>query len=272
MPELPEVETVLTGLKPQLEGLKINSVMIRQKKLRWPIPEDLEQKLLNQEVRTMSRRAKYLLITFDTGTLILHLGMSGSLRLVGADKTLKKHDHLDFSFSNGLILRYNDPRRFGACLWTEENIVFHPLLSTLGIEPLSDEFTGKYLFLHSRNKKTSIKQFIMNSKIVVGVGNIYAQEALFLAKIHPLKVTNEISEKESECLVKEIKKVLQLAIIKGGTTLKDFVNSEGKPGYFAQALNVYARAGKKCNRCNNILQAVRIGQRSSVFCEHCQVL
>lgn len=272
MPELPEVETVLRGLKPQLKDLKINNVIIRQKKLRWVIPEDLTKKITNKTIKTIKRRGKYLLVSFDNGTLILHLGMSGSLRIVKKEEILKKHDHIDFVLSNDLILRYNDPRRFGACLWTEENILLHPLLNSLGAEPLSNDFTADYLYIKSRKRRTAIKQFIMNSKIVVGVGNIYAQEALFLAKIHPLKPAEDITLEEYECLVKVIKDVLELAIEKGGTTLKDFVNSEGKPGYFSQKLNVYARAGQKCNRCNYILKTSRIGQRSSVFCENCQVL
>jgi len=272
MPELPEVETVMRGLVPHLEGAIIDDVIIRCPQLRWPIPRDLKNSLSTQKIIKISRRGKYLLIHVTTGTLIIHLGMSGSLRVLTQMTPPKPHDHMDLVFSNHMLLRYNDPRRFGAILWTEEDPLQHALLKTMGIEPLDADFTGQYLKLLALKRHTPIKSFIMNSKVVVGIGNIYAAEALFLAGIHPLTPTNLLSTQQCDQLVKSIKTILNDAISEGGTTLKDFVNSEGKPGYFSQKLNVYGRAGLPCMVCHSPLQSMKLGQRSTVFCETCQPL
>lgn len=272
MPELPEVETVMRGLTPHLENAMIDHVIVRCPQLRWPIPKDLNNILRGQKIVRLSRRGKYLLISVATGTLIIHLGMSGSLRILSQVTPPLAHDHMDIVFSNHMTLRYNDPRRFGAILWTEENPLEHGLLKSMGIEPLDVHFTGQYLKKLALKRHTHIKSFIMNSKIVVGVGNIYAAEALFLAGVHPLTPTHLLSIHQCDQLVKSIKIILKHAIFEGGTTLKDFVNSEGKPGYFAQKLNVYGRAGLPCIVCHARLQSIKLSQRSTVFCEACQPL
>lgn len=270
MPELPEVETVKCGLIPHLENTVIHNVIIRHSQLRWPIPIDLQQHLMNQKIVTLTRRGKYLLIQITTGTLLIHLGMSGSLRVVTPDTAPTRHDHVDIFLSNEKILRYNDPRRFGAILWIKGNPLNHPLLQSIGIEPLDAHFTGHYLQQQALKRHVPIKSFIMNSKIVAGIGNIYAAEALFAAQIHPIKPAYLLTTDECERLVIAIKKILSLAIKAGGTTLKDFVNSEGKPGYFSQKLEVYGRAKQPCNVCGNTLKLIQLGQRSTVFCGHCQ--
>lgn len=270
MPELPEVETVLHGLKPQLEGAIIQDVIVRHHQLRWPIEPNLKNILLHQTIGSLSRRAKYLLMPVDKGTLILHLGMSGSLGIVSLNTPLKSHDHVDIVFSDTHLLRYTDPRRFGAILWTEKGPNTHPLLSLLGPEPLETNFNAVYLSKVIKNRKVAIKSLIMNSHVVVGIGNIYAAEALFLANIHPATPSGQLNKKDCDRLVKAIQFVLSLAIKQGGTTLKDFVNSEGKPGYFKQALQVYGRSGLECNHCKTILQSIKLGQRSTVFCPACQ--
>ena len=270
MPELPEVETILRGLIPQLEGATIQDVIIRHPQLRWPIPTELKALLSQQKILSLSRRGKYLLIHVSTGTLIIHLGMSGSLRLLTLDVPLTRHDHVDIILSPHQRLRYNDPRRFGAILWTEENPLNHPLLKSMGIEPLDMNFTGQYLKQKALNRHAAIKPFIMNSKIVTGIGNIYAAEALFLAKIHPTMPAGLLTQQQCDQLVEAIKQILKSAISQGGTTLKDFVNSEGKPGYFAQKLHVYGRANLPCSTCGAPLRSIQLGQRSTVFCEHCQ--
>jgi formamidopyrimidine-DNA glycosylase len=272
MPELPEVETVMRGLVPHLENAMIEQVMMRCSQLRWPIPRHLNNTLSHQKVMGLSRRGKYLLIRVTTGTLIIHLGMSGSLRLLNQRTPLTSHDHMDLIFSNHMILRYNDPRRFGAILWTQENPLQYSLLKSMGIEPLDAHFTGHYLKQLTLKRQTPIKSFIMNSKIVAGIGNIYAAEALFLAEIHPITPTSLLSLKQCNRLVKSIKTILSCAISEGGTTLKDFVNSEGKPGYFSQKLHVYGRSGLPCMVCHTSLQSMQLGQRSTVFCEKCQPL
>lgn len=270
MPELPEVETIMRGLSPQLEGSIIQNVLIRHNQLRWPIPSDLQIRLTQQKIIRLSRRGKYLLIQLVAGTLIIHLGMSGSLRILDTHIPPTRHDHLDFILSNDKLLRYNDPRRFGAILWTQDEPSTHPLLKSMGIEPLSTQFTGKYLHQHASSRKVSIKPFIMNSKIVTGIGNIYAAEALFMARIHPITPAALLSLEECERIVISIKQVLHAAITQGGTTLKDFVNSEGKPGYFSQKLHVYGRAGLPCTACGKPLYSIQLGQRSTVFCHDCQ--
>jgi formamidopyrimidine-DNA glycosylase len=270
MPELPEIETIKRGLAPHLAGVSLQGAIIRYPSLRWPIPADLDSKLANQQIIEVRRRGKYLLFLLSEGTLICHLGMSGSLRLVQAEKPLLPHDHVDILLSSGQLLRYNDPRRFGAILWTNTAFEEHPLLQSMGIEPLSVDFTGAYLKALSAKHKSPIKSFLMNSKIIAGIGNIYAAEALFLAAINPQTKTNQLSNRQCEELVAAIKSVLHKAIDAGGTTLKDYVNSEGKPGYFSQQLYVYGRAGLPCRQCSHVLQSIQLGQRSTVFCPHCQ--
>lgn len=270
MPELPEVETVLRGLKPHLENNSVRDVIVRCDKLRWPITPNLKNILKQQPIANLSRRGKYLLIQFATGTLIIHLGMSGRLCILTEAAPAKKHDHADFIFSNKIIMRYTDPRRFGAILWTNEDPHQHLLLKKLGPEPFDSAFTAKYLFEKIASRRVAIKVLIMNHHIVVGVGNIYAAEVLFLAGIHPTTPANTISLTQCQLLVKLIKQVLKNAIKQGGTTLKDFVNSAGKPGYFSQKLNVYGREGRACVRCQTVIQSLMLGQRASAFCPQCQ--
>lgn len=272
MPELPEVETILSGLTLALQDVMLQKVIVRQYQLRWPIPENLSTLLNQQKLCSIYRRGKYLLFRFERGTLIIHLGMSGHLRVVSKDTSLKLHDHVDFIFSNQKILRYNDPRRFGAILWTEDAPEKHRLLLSLGAEPLSSVFTAQYLFEKAKNRHVAVKPFIMNHQIVVGVGNIYATEALFKSNIHPATPVNHLSIEHFQWLIVAIKETLQLAISRGGTTLKDFFNAEGKPGYFKQQLMVYGREGLPCFQCKTPLQKISLGQRSSVYCSYCQPL
>lgn len=270
MPELPEVETICRGIAPHIEGKRIISVIVRQPKLRWPISQEISTLLPNLIIRSVKRRAKYLLLNADKGTLIIHLGMSGSLRIVKSDTAPQKHEHVDIIFENNTCLRYNDPRRFGCLLWTPKPINDHKLIQNLGPEPLSTLFDIDYFYATSRTRKRPIKSHIMDGSIVVGVGNIYANEALFKAGIHPQRSTNKISKARLECLVKAIKDILNRAIEQGGTTLKDFVNSEGKPGYFQQTLNVYGRVEQPCTLCKTPIKQVVIAQRSTFYCAHCQ--
>lgn len=270
MPELPEVETTCRGIAPYVQGQIIKALIVRQPKLRWPIPEDLAQIITGQRIHQVYRRAKYLLITVDTGTLIMHLGMSGSLRVLVSAPDAGAHDHVDFIFGDDSVLRFNDPRRFGALLWTDARVFEHALLKDLGPEPLSDNFSGKLLYDLSRNRKTRVKTFIMDSHIVVGVGNIYANEALFSAGIMPTRLVNDIPLPLYEALAEAIRVILLHAIKQGGTTLRNFVNEAGKPGYFKQELQVYGRAGLACVRCGETLIEVRLSNRSTVFCPHCQ--
>ncbi|MEQ1558583.1 MAG: bifunctional DNA-formamidopyrimidine glycosylase/DNA-(apurinic or apyrimidinic site) lyase [Methyloglobulus sp.] len=270
MPELPEVETTMRGIAPHVEGQTIKQVVIRNHQLRWPVPAILNQFLANIKIKSVTRRAKYLLLAADTGTLIIHLGMSGSLRIIVQEIAVGKHDHIDFIFANGALLRYNDPRRFGAVLWTTAPADGHALLKNLGPEPLLPEFDGIHLYQVSRSRKMPVKSLIMDSHIVVGVGNIYANEALFMAGIHPTRQAGEISLKRYQQLAQCIKTVLQNAILQGGTTLRNFVNETGKPGYFKQQLLVYGRAGHPCRQCLQTLTEIRIANRTTVFCQHCQ--
>jgi len=270
MPELPEVETTRCGIIPHVEGQKIDQVTIRHFQLRWPIPDNLAEILTSQTVHSIKRRAKYLLFQCDSGTLIIHLGMSGHLQIVSESDPIAKHSHLDIKLDNGEILRFTDPRRFGAVLWTSDAIEQHPLLNHLGPEPLSDKFSAHYLHKISRNRRTTIKTFIMNGKHVVGVGNIYANEALFLSGIHPKLLAGKLSKAKATILVDIIKEVLEKAIKAGGTTLKDFKNSEGKPGYFAQQLNVYGREGEVCTQCGTHIKHFKEAQRATFFCPKCQ--
>jgi formamidopyrimidine-DNA glycosylase len=270
VPELPEVETTRCGISPYIEGQQINKVTIRNYSLRWPIPATLPKLLEQQLIHKITRRAKYLLFHCDSGTLILHLGMSGSLRILESSENVNKHDHVDISVANGYLLRYTDPRRFGAILWTTEPISEHSLLKHLGPEPLSEDFTADYLLLKAKARKVSIKKFIMDGKVVVGVGNIYASEALFLAGISPKRMANGLSKDDYGQLVKSIKQVLKKAIEAGGTTLKDFRKSDGKPGYFAQQLNVYGRKEQNCYHCSSKILMFKEAQRATYYCPLCQ--
>lgn len=270
MPELPEVETTRRGIAPFVVNHAVVRVVVRQPQLRWPVPSNLPQLLQGQLVRDLRRRAKYLLMQFAHGTLLLHLGMSGSLRIVERQCAAQKHDHIDIEFDNGRMLRFTDPRRFGAVLWTESAPTLHPLLVDLGPEPLSDAFDGDYLFQRSRKRQQAVKNFIMDGHIVVGVGNIYANEALFQAGIRPSKRAGKVTQDQYQRLAQAIKDVLMQAITAGGTTLRDFVGGDGRPGYFAQSLFVYGRDGEACRRCQSLLKQRRIGQRASVYCPQCQ--
>ncbi|VAX09527.1 Formamidopyrimidine-DNA glycosylase [hydrothermal vent metagenome] len=269
MPELPEVETTRNGIEPHLLGQTIQGIIIRQPRLRWPVPPQLKQLLPDQQIHAVERRAKYLLLRMDKGTLILHLGMSGSLRILPADTAPGPHDHVDLLFNNQ-CLRLRDPRRFGAVLWTQTDPAEHKLIRHLGPEPFSEQFNGSYLHAQSRRRRIAVKNFIMDGKVVVGVGNIYASEALFRAGICPTRSSNRISKGRYEKLACDIKEVLQEAIAQGGTTLKDFQREDGSAGYFAQHLHVYGREGEPCRNCGRPIIKQRIGQRSSFYCSHCQ--
>jgi len=270
MPELPEVETSRRGISPHILNQTVTNVIIRQKKLRWPISAGLKKDIINQPIEAIERRGKYILLKTRAGTAILHLGMSGSLHIVEHKTAAGKHDHIDFQFSNGKSLRLHDPRRFGSVLWTRADAYRHKLLKDLGPEPLSDEFTGEYLFQSSRRRKASIKSFIMNSHIVVGVGNIYACESLFIAKINPNRQASRISRQRYEVLADTIKTILSQAIKQGGTTLKDFTHHDGKPGYFKQFLHVYGKTDEPCTICLQPIKRIIQQQRSTFYCSHCQ--
>ncbi len=270
MPELPEVETTRRGIEPHLRGQRIERVVVRQPQLRWPIPDELGALLAGQQIERVERRGKYLLVPFAHGTLLMHLGMSGSFRILEREAAVGKHDHVDIELSSGRLLRYTDPRRFGAMLWCEGEASVHPLLADLGPEPLTDAFDGDYLFARSRGRSAPVKAFVMDSHIVVGVGNIYANEALFSAGIRPDRAAGKVSRARYAALVDEIKRVLARSITQGGTTLRDFVGGDGNPGYFRQQLNVYGRGGEACAICGTTLREIRLAQRSTVFCGACQ--
>lgn len=270
MPELPEVETTRRGISPHILNQTVTEVVVRQPKLRWPVREDLAELLQGQTLTGVSRRAKYLLLEFPNGTLIGHLGMSGSMRVLPAQSPAQKHDHVDILFDNGQLLRLTDPRRFGAMVWCDQSLEEHELLASLGPEPLSDDFSGELLFNRSRNRKQPVKTFIMDNHNVVGVGNIYANEALFMAGIRPDRACGRISRQRYDVLADSIKKVLARAIEVGGTTLKDFVGGDGKPGYFAIELTMYGRAGEPCQTCGTTIKEIRLNNRSTCFCPKCQ--
>jgi formamidopyrimidine-DNA glycosylase len=269
MPELPEVETTLRGIAPHLEGHAIAGVVVRNPSLRWPVPVEVGR-ARGQFVRGCRRRAKYLLIELEAGGLLIHLGMSGSLRVCDADDAPRKHDHVDIVMDSGLCVRFNDPRRFGALLWWDADPETHELLRDLGPEPLSETFSGAHLRRLSRGRKGAVKSFIMDGHVVVGVGNIYASEALFMSGIHPSRAAGRVSSARYDALAAAIRDVLAHAIRRGGTTLRDFVNSEGNPGYFAQELLVYEREGNPCFQCGAPIRRKVIGQRSSYYCARCQ--
>jgi formamidopyrimidine-DNA glycosylase len=271
MPELPEVETTLRGIQPHIQQQFIVQAIVRQHSLRWPIPKNIIKKLAQQKILRVERRAKYLLFIFSHGTAIIHLGMSGSLRILPKAIPPNKHDHFDIILANRTVLRFTDPRRFGALLWTDTTPYSHALLKHLGPEPLARFFSGKYLWQTAQRRKVSIKTLIMDNTVVVGVGNIYANEALFMAGIHPLLPADQLALERAQQLAKAIKAVLRQAIKSGGTTLKDFIGSDGKPGYFFNKLQVYGRVNLPCLRCNNVLKLIRVAQRSTVFCAQCQL-
>lgn len=275
MPELPEVETTRLGIAPHVEGREISEVIVRERRLRTPVPDNLIDALIGRRIGELGRRAKYLLVPlYDAQarerSLLWHLGMSGSLRIARVGDLPKKHDHLDVVLDSGAILRYHDPRRFGFVDWLHGEPHEDPRLKRLGPEPLSPDFDGERLYTLSRGRRMAVKPFLMDNAVVVGVGNIYASEALYLAGIDPRRAVGRISRERYERLAEAIREVLAAAITQGGTTLRDFVSGTGEPGYFAQRLNVYGRAGQECRRCGGELRLITLGQRASVFCVRCQ--
>ena len=267
MPELPEVETTLNGIKPWVLGQQIIALIVHQPSLRWPVTNGISALVRGQTIVSLQRRAKYIILQLETGSMLIHLGMSGSLRLVDPETPRRKHDHIELQLANGSVLRYHDPRRFGSWLYSCGD---HEQLRHLGPEPLSENFDGARLWASAKGRKMAVKPFIMDNKIVVGVGNIYASEALFRAGIRSARAAGRISLQRYQRLAEHIKVVLAAAIEQGGTTLRDFVNSSGEPGYFQQTLDVYGRGGEPCHACSSSLKEVRLGQRSSVFCPNCQ--
>jgi formamidopyrimidine-DNA glycosylase len=269
MPELPEVETSRRGIEPHIVNATIERVIIRERRLRWPVPRSVDRNLPGATITSIGRRAKYLLINTDVGTAILHLGMSGSVCILDHETPAGVHDHVDIEFDTGLMLRFRDPRRFGSLHWSKAPLS-HRLLRSLGPEPLGDEFDGDYLWRASRGRKVSIKQFIMNAQVVVGVGNIYASEALYLAGINPRRAAGRIALRRYESLADSIRSVLTKAIEAGGTTLRDFYGSDGEAGYFKHELQVYDREDAPCYRCKTPLTAIVQGQRRTYYCKRCQ--
>jgi formamidopyrimidine-DNA glycosylase len=270
MPELPEVETTRRGIAPALIGRRIVAAVVRDRRLRWPIDKHVEASVKGQTVRDVERRGKYILIKLHTGALIVHLGMSGSLRVLESDVPPRPHDHWDLVLDSGKVLRFHDPRRFGSLHWTTDDPNAHKLLAKLAPEPLSEAFDADYLFRATRKRQVAIKQFIMNSQVVVGVGNIYASEALFRAGISPRRAARRLTRAQAAALTKAIKEVLAEAIHIGGTSLRDYVNADGIPGYFRQKLFVYERAGEACRVCETPVKQFVQGQRSTYWCATCQ--
>ena len=270
MPELPEVETTRRGIRRALRGRRITGFVLRNHRLRWPVDRALGKLLPGKHVQDVGRRAKYLLIELEGGTLIAHLGMSGSLRVLPCDEPWLKHDHYQIGLEGGRCLRFNDPRRFGSLHWTAGAPAEHRLLAGLGPEPLEKAFDGAYLAGQARGRKVAVKQFLMDQKVVAGVGNIYACEALFRAGIHPRRAAGKVSAVRYGRLAEAVKGVLREAIRQGGTTLRDYVNADGTPGYFRQKLFVYERDGQPCRRCGTPIRKLAQGQRSTYFCPSCQ--
>jgi formamidopyrimidine-DNA glycosylase len=270
MPELPEVETTRLGLLPHIKGVRISKVIVRDRRLRWPVPASLGRQLTGRMVRDVLRRGKYLLWDCETGYLLSHLGMSGSLRVVPENEAPEKHDHIDIAFDNGVAIRYTDPRRFGAMLWISGMDVTHPLLDALGPEPLSPELNAAYLHQESRGRSVSVKEFIMNAHVVVGVGNIYASESLFLSGVHPRTGAGRISLARYQRISTAIKQTLAKAIRAGGSSLQNYVQANGELGYFQVNAFVYDREGEPCRNCKSPIRAIRQGQRSTYFCPFCQ--
>ena len=269
MPELPEVETSRRGIAPWIENQEVSGVIVRQQNLRWPVAREIEQILPGKKIRSLRRRAKYLLIGTDAGAAMLHLGMSGSLRIIDAGTPAGVHDHVDIELGSGKALRFRDPRRFGSLLWAD-NPCEHPLLRNLGPEPLDKEFDGEHLRGVARGRRINIKQFLMNASVVAGVGNIYASESLFVARIHPQRRAGRIALQRMESLADAIKMVLGKAIKAGGTTLRDFHGGDGEPGLFQQQLEVYGRDDQPCLLCKRPISMIVLGQRSTYYCKNCQ--
>ncbi len=270
MPELPEVETTRRGIDPHVVGRRIIALAVHEPRLRWRVPDSLPAEVAGQRVRQTGRRGKYLLVELESGTLLLHLGMSGSLRVLLADTPRQRHDHFDVLLDSGLTLRFNDPRRFGSLHYTTGNPDEHPLLKHLAPEPLADAFNADYLWRITRKRKVAIKQLLMNSSLVVGVGNIYASEALFRARVRPRRQARSLERAELAKLARAVRGVLTMAIKAGGTTLRDYVGADGNPGYFRQKLYVYERAGKPCRVCGTPIRQIAQGQRSTYYCPSCQ--
>ena len=270
MPELPEVETTRRGLEQVLRGRRIMSVLVRERRLRWPLPGSFEAAVEGRRVRRVMRRAKYLVIETDRGSLIAHLGMSGSLRVVDPSEPPRRHDHVDLVLSSGRCVRFNDPRRFGSLHFVDGSALTHPLLRGIGPEPLGADFNGGYLYARTRRRRVAIKLLLMNSAIVAGVGNIYANEALFRAGVRPQRAAGRLSRAEAARIVAAIRRVLGAAIRVGGTTLRDYINAEGLPGYFRQKLYVYERATLPCRVCRAPIRQRAQGQRSTYWCSTCQ--
>jgi formamidopyrimidine-DNA glycosylase len=270
MPELPEVETALRGIAPHLTGARIECLVVRQRQLRYPVAEGTEGELEGRRILALRRRGKYLLLELDRGGLLIHLGMSGSVRILPSHTQAERHDHLDLRLTDGRCLRLRDPRRFGTFLWTPEPLEDHPLIRGLGAEPLTPDFHGDFLYTRARGRRVPVKAFIMDARIVVGIGNIYANESLFAAGVHPHRPCARIGRTRYRRLANAVKAILRSAIQQGGTTLRDFVREDGTAGYFALDLQVYAREGEPCPRCGAPIRQRRVGQRSSFFCPRCQ--
>ena len=270
MPELPEVETTRRGIEPHVVGRRISRLLVHDRRLRWPVDPELAATVAGSAIRRAGRRAKYLLLETEAGTLILHLGMSGSLRVLPVITPRVAHDHIDIELDSGQTLRFNDPRRFGSVLFTVDDPALHPLLKKLAPEPLEDAFDGEYLWKVTRRRSVAIKQLLMNSRLVVGVGNIYASEALFRARVRPRRPARKLSRAECQKLARTIKATLAMAVKVGGTTLRDYVGADGNPGYFRQKLYVYERDGKPCRVCGNPVRQFTQGQRSTYWCANCQ--
>jgi formamidopyrimidine-DNA glycosylase len=271
MPELPEVETTRRGVEPHVIGRRVVRVVVRNPRLRWRVPEKLVRELPGQTVQSVERRGKYLLFTTPAGTAIVHLGMSGSLRVVACTHPADKYDHVDIVLDSGDCLRLRDPRRFGALLWTRDDPLRHKLLKHLGPEPLGPDFSGEYLYNKLHGRKRNIRDSLLDSRLVAGIGNIYANEALFAAGIRPTRHAGKISRVQCHRLIKSIRETLRHALRAGGTTLRDFRNGHGRPGYFQLSLSVYGRAGEPCLVCGTAIKARRLGQRSAFFCPKCQI-
>jgi formamidopyrimidine-DNA glycosylase len=269
MPELPEVETTRRGLAPLLEAQTIDSLEVRESRLRWPVATDIAAQVRHATIRTLTRRGKYLLIHAGDGALIVHLGMSGSLRFLAEPSPARAHDHFDLTLTSGGLVRFNDPRRFGSLHYTDSPAQ-HPLLRSLGPEPLEDDFSADYLWRKSLGRRVIIKQHLMNGQVVAGLGNIYVNEALYRAGIHPLRAAGRIARRRFEPLLASIRAVLEDALTQGGTTLRDFVGGDGKPGYFQNTLNVYGRADEPCRRCGTAIRRAVAGQRAVYWCPRCQ--
>lgn len=270
MPELPEVETTRRGIAPHVERQKVTAVRVYERRLRWPVPRDLPRKLVGRIVDCVERRSKYLLFRFDSDTLIVHMGMTGSLRVFTALPPKQPHDHVDLEFGNGVVLRYRDPRRFGAMLWSPGSAPQHRLLAALGVEPFAAEFDSDYLYAATRGRRAAIKLALMDSHVVVGVGNIYANEALFRAGIRPKRPAGRVSRAQISRLVDAVRETLSDAIAKGGSTLRDYVDSRGEPGYFQLDYYVYGREGEPCRVCGTPIRSVRLGGRATCYCPNCQ--